>query len=55
MENPRLPEFDENSPLRPSRFGHLVLRVDRLPPVCLLVDNFFNNFFINYFFFNAKL
>lgn len=26
MENPRLPEFDESSPLRPARFGHIVLR-----------------------------
>ena len=26
MDNPRLPEFDENSPIRPSRFGHIVLR-----------------------------
>ncbi len=29
MENPRLPEFDERSPLRPARFGHLVLRSGR--------------------------
>jgi catechol 2,3-dioxygenase-like lactoylglutathione lyase family enzyme len=29
MANPRLPEFDENSPLRPSRFGHIVLRTRR--------------------------
>jgi catechol 2,3-dioxygenase-like lactoylglutathione lyase family enzyme len=29
MENPRLPEFDENSPLRPARFGHIVLRTAR--------------------------
>ena len=29
MANPRLPEFDENSPLRPSRFGHIVLRTSR--------------------------
>ena len=26
MANPVLPEFDENSPLRPARFGHIVLR-----------------------------
>jgi catechol 2,3-dioxygenase-like lactoylglutathione lyase family enzyme len=26
MTNPRLPEFDESSPLRPSRFGHIVLK-----------------------------
>ena len=26
MDNPKLPEFDENSPLRPARFGHIVLR-----------------------------
>lgn len=26
MDNPRLPEFDENSPIRPARFGHIVLR-----------------------------
>jgi len=26
MPNPRLPEFDENSPLRPARFGHIVVR-----------------------------
>ncbi len=35
MDNPRLPEFDENSPLRPSRFGHLVLRTpqfDKMTP-----------------------
>lgn len=29
MENPRLPEFDESSPLRPARFGHIVLRTAR--------------------------
>jgi catechol 2,3-dioxygenase-like lactoylglutathione lyase family enzyme len=29
MDNPRLPEFDENSPLRPARFGHIVLRTAR--------------------------
>lgn len=27
--NPRLPEFDENSPLRPARFGHIVVRTRR--------------------------
>lgn len=26
MANPKLPEFDENSPLRPARFGHIVLK-----------------------------
>ncbi len=26
MANPVLPEFDESSPLRPARFGHIVLR-----------------------------
>ena len=29
VNNPRLPEFDENSPLRPARFGHIVLRTRR--------------------------
>ena len=29
MANPRLPEFDEHSPLRPARFGHIVLRTSR--------------------------
>ena len=29
MDNPRLPEFDERSPLRPARFGHIVLRTPR--------------------------
>jgi len=29
LDNPRLPEFDENSPLRPARFGHIVLRTGR--------------------------
>ncbi len=29
VANPRLPEFDENSPLRPARFGHIVLRTKR--------------------------
>ena len=29
VENPRLPEFDESSPLRPSRFSHIVLRTRR--------------------------
>jgi catechol 2,3-dioxygenase-like lactoylglutathione lyase family enzyme len=29
MANPRLPEFDGNSPLRPARFGHIVLRTSR--------------------------
>jgi len=29
MDNPRLPEFDASSPLRPSRFGHIVLRTTR--------------------------
>lgn len=27
--NPRLPAFDEHSPLRPARFGHIVLRTAR--------------------------
>ena len=29
MANPRLPEFDENSPLRPARFSHIVLKTSR--------------------------
>ena len=29
VENPRLPEFDENSPIRPARFGHIVLQTSR--------------------------
>ena len=29
MANPRLPEFDQNSPLRPARFGHIVLKTGR--------------------------
>ena len=29
VANPRLPEFDEDSPLRPSRFSHIVLRTKR--------------------------
>ena len=29
MSNPKLPEFDENSPLRPARFGHIVLQTGR--------------------------
>ncbi len=29
MPNPRLPEFDETSPLRPARFGHIVLKTSR--------------------------
>ncbi|MGH0029369.1 MAG: VOC family protein [Myxococcota bacterium] len=29
MDNPRLPEFDQDSPLRPARFGHIVLRTAR--------------------------
>lgn len=29
VQHPRLPEFDEHSPLRPSRFGHIVLRTRR--------------------------
>jgi len=29
MANPVLPEFDESSPLRPARFGHIVLRSNR--------------------------
>jgi len=29
MQNPRLPEFDANSPIRPARFGHIVLRTAR--------------------------
>jgi catechol 2,3-dioxygenase-like lactoylglutathione lyase family enzyme len=29
MDNPRLPEFDESSPIRPARFGHIVLRTAR--------------------------
>ncbi len=29
MDNPKLPEFDESSPLRPARFGHIVLRTNR--------------------------
>lgn len=31
MDNPKLPEFDESSPLRPARFGHIVLRTNRFP------------------------
>ena len=31
MDNPRLPEFDADSPLRPSRFGHIVLRTAQFP------------------------
>lgn len=29
MDKARLPEFDESSPLRPARFGHIVLRTGR--------------------------
>ena len=29
VENPKLPEFDESSPLRPARFSHIVLRSAR--------------------------
>ncbi len=29
VANPRLPEFDERSPLRPARFSHIVLRTRR--------------------------
>jgi len=35
MRNPRLPEFDASSPLRPARFGHIVVRAlhyDRMVP-----------------------
>ena len=31
VANPRLPEFDENSPLRPARFSHIVLRTAQYP------------------------
>ena len=31
VANPRLPEFDESSPVRPARFSHIVLRTRRFP------------------------
>ncbi|MEM9177561.1 MAG: VOC family protein, partial [Myxococcota bacterium] len=42
MENPRLPEFDENSPLRPARFGHLVLRSGRFEEMVAFYKTFLN-------------
>lgn len=33
MVNPKLPEFDESSPLRPARFGHIVLRTNRFDEI----------------------
>lgn len=42
MDNPRLPEFDENSPLRPSRFGHLVLRTGRFQEMAPWYKTFLN-------------
>ena len=31
VDNPRLPEFDESSPLRPAGSSHIVLRSARYP------------------------
>jgi len=42
MENPRLPDFDENSPLRPARFGHLVLRSARFDEMVAWYKTFLN-------------
>ncbi len=42
MDNPRLPEFDENSPLRPARFGHLVLRTPQFDKMAPWYKTFLN-------------
>jgi len=42
MKNPRLPEFDENSPLRPARFGHIVLRSSRYDEMVRWYKTFLN-------------
>ena len=42
MENPRLPEFDAHSPLRPARFGHLVLRSGRFDEMVAFYKTFLN-------------
>ncbi len=42
MANPRLPEFDENSPLRPARFGHIVLRSSRFAEMLPWYKTFLN-------------
>ena len=40
LRNPRLPEFDEKSPLRPARFGHIVIRSPNFAEMapCLGID-----------------
>lgn len=42
MENPRLPEFDERSPLRPARFGHIVLRSAQFAEMAAFYKTFLN-------------
>lgn len=42
MDNPRLPEFDENSPLRPTRFGHIVLRSAQFDEMVAWYKTFLN-------------
>jgi catechol-2,3-dioxygenase len=42
VANPRLPEFDENSPLRPARFGHIVLQTKRFKQMAPWYKKFLN-------------
>jgi catechol-2,3-dioxygenase len=40
--NPRLPVFDEHSPLRPARFGHIVLKSSRYSEMTAWYKKFLN-------------